>query len=202
MAAGYIYVLANSSMADLVKIGKTTKQPNGRAQELSGATGVPTPFIVVYELAVCDCDQAEVFVHTLLDRKGYRVSNNREFFKAPIPEVIEAILSLPVEFRTVVDNKHLQNESIPNGILCLGDEEPWWELWWLAYKSFYGEGPVIQDYEEAYRLYRDAAKLGCILAFTALGNMHFYGDGMPKDVSKALAYYSNRSRPGEILWVN
>ena len=93
LTAGYIYVLANSSMPELVKIGKTRRHPVGRAQELSGATGVPTPFIVVYEMAVTDCDQAEVFIHSVLARKGYRVSDNREFFRAPIPEVIEAILS-------------------------------------------------------------------------------------------------------------
>ena len=55
--------------------------------------------MVVYEQAVTECDQAEAFIHTLLARKGYRVSDNREFFRAPIPEVIAAILALPAELR-------------------------------------------------------------------------------------------------------
>ena len=41
---GYVYVLINSSMPNLVKIGKTTKDPNERVKELSSATGVATPF--------------------------------------------------------------------------------------------------------------------------------------------------------------
>lgn len=32
---GYIYVLANSAMPDLVKVGKTTRTPAERAAELS-----------------------------------------------------------------------------------------------------------------------------------------------------------------------
>ncbi|MEN9595630.1 MAG: hypothetical protein RL236_64, partial [Pseudomonadota bacterium] len=63
---GYIYVLANSAMPDLVKVGKTTRTPAERAAELSKVTGVPTPFIVVYEQLVDDCTAAEEFVHTML----------------------------------------------------------------------------------------------------------------------------------------
>jgi hypothetical protein len=45
---GFIYILINPSMAGLVKIGKTTRDPEARAKELSQATGVPTPFYVAY----------------------------------------------------------------------------------------------------------------------------------------------------------
>ncbi len=43
---GYVYVLMNSSMRGLVKIGKTEREPEERAKELSASTGVPTPFMV------------------------------------------------------------------------------------------------------------------------------------------------------------
>ena len=84
MSEGFIYVLVNSSMPDLVKVGLTTRKPCDRAIELSGVTGVPTPFIVVYETQVNDCSAAEKFVHELLSTKGYRVSEAREFFKAAV----------------------------------------------------------------------------------------------------------------------
>lgn len=45
---GHIYILVNPSMEGLVKIGKTTRDPESRARELSQATGVPTPFYVAF----------------------------------------------------------------------------------------------------------------------------------------------------------
>lgn len=75
-----MYVLANSSMPGLVKVGKTTRLPSDRADELSGVTGVATPFIVVYEEYFDDCDAVEAHVHTRLAGKGLRLSANREFF--------------------------------------------------------------------------------------------------------------------------
>jgi hypothetical protein len=92
---GFLYVLANSAMQGMVKVGKTTRSPAERAAELSAATGLPTPFIVVYEQLFEDCTEAETFVHTLLASKGFRVADNREFFSAPANEVIRAIALAP-----------------------------------------------------------------------------------------------------------
>lgn len=87
---GYIYVLINPSTQDVVKIGKTQRNPDVRARELSSATGVPTPFFVVYQAYFSDCHKAEIFVHTKLDK--YRVVNNREFFKVAIPLAIDIVI--------------------------------------------------------------------------------------------------------------
>ncbi len=87
MARGYIYVLVNPRMPGLAKVGKTTRLPSERAAELSSATGVPSPFVLLYEQPVDDCDTAEAWVHEQLDRLGQRPSRNREFFDAP-PHVI------------------------------------------------------------------------------------------------------------------
>jgi len=92
---GYLYVLANSAMPNLVKIGKTTRTPEVRAKELSDVTGVPSQFIIVYEQLFEDCSAAESFVHTFLELRGYRVSDNREFFSAPVNEVVKAIALAP-----------------------------------------------------------------------------------------------------------
>ena len=81
---GYLYVLANSAMPGIVKIGKTTRSSTERATELSKVTGLPTPFIVVYEQLFENCSSAEMFVHTFLTDKGFRISENREFFSAPV----------------------------------------------------------------------------------------------------------------------
>lgn len=81
VSAGYIYVLTNRSMPGLVKVGKTVRDPLTRMNELSGATGVPTPFELAFTLQFDDCHTAERRIHQLLSERGTRVSNRREFFQ-------------------------------------------------------------------------------------------------------------------------
>lgn len=91
---GYVYVMTNSSIEGQVKIGKTTRDPYERAKELSSATGVPTPFVVVFYKQFKDCHFAEKTIHQYLEKKGYRVNNNREFFNMSIPEAIDVVQSM------------------------------------------------------------------------------------------------------------
>lgn len=91
---GYVYVMTNSSIEGQVKIGKTTRDPYERAKELSSATGVPTPFVVVYYKPFKDCHFAEKMIHQYLEKKGYRISNNREFFNMSIPDAIDVVQSM------------------------------------------------------------------------------------------------------------
>ena len=76
---GFVYVLTNSSMPGLIKIGQTERHPYSRAEEISAQTGVPTPFVVEYYFSVTDRTKAESAVHIALD--SYRVSAGREFFR-------------------------------------------------------------------------------------------------------------------------
>ena len=86
---GYLYILMNPAMPGLIKIGKTTRRPTDRTRELSAATGVPVPFVVIYELMVDDCHQAEKRVHETLDH--YRVNDGREFFKMATSDAIDVM---------------------------------------------------------------------------------------------------------------
>lgn len=88
---GYVYVMINPSIPNLVKIGKTSREPNERAKELSSATGVPTPFILVYYKPFKDCHWAESIIHHFFEKKGARVNGNREFFQVSINEAIDFI---------------------------------------------------------------------------------------------------------------
>lgn len=90
MAEGYVYILINASLQqDMLKIGKTTRNPAERAKELSIATGVPSEYYVAYEEYVPDCDEAEKMVHDKLSI--FRVSDNREFFKLNLKDAIAAV---------------------------------------------------------------------------------------------------------------
>lgn len=208
MKNGYIYVLANSSMPGLVKVGMTSRPPDDRAQELSGATGVPTQFIVVYEQYVADCSAAESFVHTTLERKGFRVSENREFFSAPVKEVVNAILSIPTDIVTtgrVEEEDDLISPSVVDELSALAliensdsyDYPPWWSIWQQAEAAYYGLEDEIEDHREALRLYRDSAKLGCHLAYERLAQLHSgTSQVVGENVSKAIDYLKEGARRG------
>jgi DNA segregation ATPase FtsK/SpoIIIE-like protein len=81
-------------MPGLVKIGRTTRPPEERAIELSTATSVPTPFELVFDILVPDCVQAEAFLHEFFSERGFRLSDNREFFEAPVRDVITLMLQV------------------------------------------------------------------------------------------------------------
>ena len=77
-------------MDGLVKIGKTQRDPKARAKELGSVTGIPTPFLLVFDLAVDDCTRAEQYVHN--DLAKYRLSSNREFFRVQPSHAIRVML--------------------------------------------------------------------------------------------------------------
>lgn len=90
---GIVYVLTNSAMPGLVKIGMTTRESiDTRMKELY-STGVPVPFDCEYacEVKASDCAKIEKALHTAF--KPNRINDNREFFQIK-PEQATAILEL------------------------------------------------------------------------------------------------------------
>tara|TARA_R110000850_G_scaffold30618_5_gene84092 strand:+ start:1800 stop:2366 length:567 start_codon:yes stop_codon:yes gene_type:complete len=86
---GYIYILQNESLdPDRLKIGRTVHNPESRAEEISQATGVPTPFTVSWYGYTEDCIIAERLIHESLD--DYRTNPKREFFDVDLDEAIAA----------------------------------------------------------------------------------------------------------------
>lgn len=90
---GIVYVLSNSAMPGLVKIGMTTRESiDTRMNELY-STGVPVPFDCEYacEVKASDCAKIEKALHKAF--KPNRINDNREFFSIK-PEQATAILEL------------------------------------------------------------------------------------------------------------
>ncbi len=90
---GIVYVLTNTAMPGLVKIGMTTRENvESRMNELY-STGVPIPFDCAYacEVNAVDCAKIEKALHTAFEPN--RVNKNREFFTMK-PEQAIAILEL------------------------------------------------------------------------------------------------------------
>jgi hypothetical protein len=164
---GHIYVLINPSIKGLLKIGKTTLDPETRAIELSRATGVPTPFHVAFSIEVADCDSAEEFTFALLEAKGFRRTPNREFFEAPLRGVIEVLLQAQTEIQSqtqhVID-PDVGNEEREDNL----HEHPGASIYAKAVDVYSGHGDEIEDNNEGMRLLKKAATLNFAPAYTSL----------------------------------
>lgn len=78
MTYGFVYILGNEYMPDLIKIGCTERSPWARADEISKATGVPVPFQVWCYAEFEDFQRVERDMHIWCAR--HRVNPVREFF--------------------------------------------------------------------------------------------------------------------------
>lgn len=204
---GHIYVLANSAMPGMVKVGKTTRSPTERAIELSGVTGLPTPFIVVYEQLFQNCSVAETFVHTYLGQQGFRVSDNREFFNAPVNEVVRAVNLAPGSISNNMTSlesdpllEHCQSDGLDSLHLDTNAVSrcPWSSIFQEAEQYYYGLDNYLEDYAEALRLFRQAAKLGSLPAYGYIGEIYERGKGVRQEQEKALEYYKEGARKGSV----
>ena len=211
MARGFIYVLVNSSIPGLVKIGKTTRDPTERAKELSAATGVATPFVVVFQHYFNDCDLAERYIHAILQRKGLRKSDNREFFQATPNDVIHLILQIPdISHDNTAENNEelLLLDNDEQALLTQEDlspqiefgnskaQKPWLELLSEADMHYYGFGDCITDEEEALKIYKQAASMGSILAYEYIGKIYLNNNGIRRDENKALFFFKEGAQRG------
>jgi hypothetical protein len=80
--AGFIYIMSNKSFKNnLIKIGKTERDPSIRKEELY-TTGTPDEFTLEYYAFVNNHDDYELKIHSALEK--YRYSNRREFFDCKI----------------------------------------------------------------------------------------------------------------------
>lgn len=207
---GNIYVLMNPSMENLVKIGKTTRDPNERAKELSSTTGVPTPFVVIYECFFESCSLAENYVHTYLESKGFRLSKNREFFEIPIKDAIDAVMKArehfgeftPQEINIVDEEGIFSSEQGDELLDNMNYEEkiiePWEEMFEIAETHYYGFGDEIVDYEEAMDYYLKAIKLGSVESYCRIGLMYTFGEGVRENKGKAFKYFKEGAKKGHL----
>ena len=73
-----------------------------------------------------------------------------------------------------------------------------YEIWERAEACYYGFGPELQDYEEALKLYEQAARLGAVEAYLSLGVMYRDGEGCVQSNTKGLDYLKEGARRGEM----
>ena len=92
---GWVYVISNKAMPELVKVGFTMKAPELRAEELNH-TGTPHAYVVNYAVLVEDPERHEQRTHIAL--KGSK--EGKEWFRCTVEDAVAGI-------RQVVGDKAL-----------------------------------------------------------------------------------------------
>ncbi len=98
VAAGWVYVLTHPAWdkLDMVKIGRTGRDPRTRAVEITAVSGLLAPCTIAWCSPVADMAAAELAVHRMLG--SHRVRRRRELFRIDVAtarQVIEAIAASP-----------------------------------------------------------------------------------------------------------
>lgn len=185
VAKGFLYVLTNPAMPGLTKVGKTTRQPDARVAELSSPTGVPSPFSLAFQQPVEECHFAESWVHSELERGGYRLSNNREFFNAPLHVVVK-IVSQAAKLRPPAGAEL-------EGVEDIEDQTPEAlaeDLYDVAEEYVRGTDTKLPNLSTAVKYFEQSAALGHPGACSAAGSHYRWGgDGLKPDLEKALSIY-------------
>lgn len=186
---GYVYILMNPSLKGLLKVRKTTRTPQERADELSANTNMPTPFMVVHEEFCSDCDTAEYLIHEELSERGYRVNDLREFFSSTLKETIEIFSSIvPYINANSKDIDEESYENIPEAISDGTDSDLAWHYYKLGEAAYHGE-ECFQDYQTALSYYEKAGKLGWEVAYCNISDIYRSGGyGVKKSFQKAIQY--------------
>ncbi|WP_406133845.1 GIY-YIG nuclease family protein [Streptomyces zaomyceticus] len=108
---GVIYILANSHIPGLLKIGRTARESNERAREISRGTGVPAEYEVIYDQVVSDAGAAEKELHSLL--RANRVNPQREFFRLSIREAIRHVQEICARYPVNEAREAVEIDALP-----------------------------------------------------------------------------------------
>lgn len=169
MGAGYVYILINKSLDGLIKIGSTTLGAEERARQLSSSTGVPTPFMVAYEIYVDNSTKLEKQIHNMLDE--FRVNPNREFFKYPLHKAIELIQKLNKNddinvFESIEISSSLLarygnsiEESISSMRICQNNERVYFEFTKNEYIADYLKNQIINRMDLGFIIGNDGDRM-------------------------------------------
>ena len=191
---GFVYILLNPAMGGLLKVGKTTRDdPSKRVSELSSATGVPTPFVLAYQVETPDCDALEDLVHARLTALGHRYNSQREFFTAPLHEVVDLVAraSTEVAERTNDNDDNTHPTSSP-------DEPLWLAVERSADAAREGLGDELRDLGEARRRYERARSLGSPGACLRLGQLCLSGQRTDRTRRRAVEYFREAIERGDV----
>lgn len=207
MTAGYLYILSNPTMAGLCKVGKTTRSPSSRAAELSSATGVASPFVLLYEQPVTDVDAAEIWAHQTMEARGWRHAGNREFFIAPLHEIVALVFQAASMVSLDTGGQPASGSAGVQPVLNISGELENWDdyltegqkLHLLGMETMMGAGGTLADRKRGFRLVCQAADLGQVGACVFVGSVLLEGArDIPQDLPQAYRYLRAAVEAGDV----
>jgi hypothetical protein len=105
---GIVYILKNSRMPDLIKIGYTKSDLKKRVGRLR-STGVPEPFTIHYACEVDDPINEERWLHDIFADRRYR--SDREFFTVDAERAVAALRKVALKDVTPKKLEDLSEEQ-------------------------------------------------------------------------------------------
>jgi hypothetical protein len=105
----YVYVLYNPVMFELVKIGRTTKHPEIRANEITTCPAVLGKFYVMWFIQVPNSTMGEQIAFDKL--RQYRCQKNRELFKIEWQKAVEIIQQPIVDYFKIGKLKTFERDN-------------------------------------------------------------------------------------------
>ena len=177
--------MTNPSMPGLVKVGKTHRHPHDRLQELSAATGVPTPFELRHVAYVSNPDKSEKKLHEIWESLGVRTSHGREFFRLDLNKAIDDI----EKEKKYTDNANQPTRTEVDDLLQRG-------FVWMK-----GDDKTLRDPHQALHYFEQAsAKNSGVGSYWAGRLSEKLGKSQPRRLSswnqRALNHYQHACRKG------
>jgi len=162
-----------------VKIGKTTRDPESRAKELSQATGSPRHSMSRLTFLSPIATQQRSLFTPFWNTKGLGTPPIASSSNA-LRQAIEVLMLAEKELQEAAGEDAPQEQEGPEDGTSEADEaddvevekHPGQEIFDQAIKIYYGEGDELEDQDEAVRLLYRAKALNYPGAFTSLAQ-HF-----------------------------
>jgi hypothetical protein len=144
---GFAYVLSNSAMPSMIKVGFTLKLPEDRAKDLY-TTGVPVPFDIEFRAATSYPDKVEKQVHGML--APLRVSPQREFFRVSVNDAVETIGDARLDVASIDAWSSDEPHKIRHGDRIAITMQAGDLFIVLAYRYLWSEQPEPHDWWQAH----------------------------------------------------
>jgi len=142
LSVGFIYVLTNESMPNLLKVGLTSHLPEDRAKQLFN-TAIPNPFVVAFRQITSHPRAVEKKAHELLSE--FRVNENREFFETTVEVAIEKIRLAALEASGIKQWDSSNIHTLQNGDRVALTLEKGQVFALTAYEEIFSERANILD---------------------------------------------------------
>lgn len=151
---GYVYILSNPAMPGIYKVGRSIHGGNKRANQIyKGATGVPSEFVLEFEVYTENHKAIEGYVHGALSK--YRIASNREFFRCGVSELMTEILSAVMDSHCCEVNHYDEVFTLDDVELIVEDHglnpaNEYWKLIHPLITRFFKKNPDLLEQALSY----------------------------------------------------